>query len=172
MKMKAFKTATTILLAAAMTVASACSSTQSSSGQNNSSASAAADNTPYGKYSSLVTYTLGKDTPSDPRMPNGDTYENNAYTRYLKEKLNIQNKDIFEAQNGDNYNQKVSLAISSGTLPDVMIVNDLSTLKQLVESDMVEDLTQSYNDCASDKLKEIYNSYDGRCLSQLPGYAP
>ena len=49
--------------------------------------------TPYGKYPELVTYTLGKMTgDNNSNMPEGDTYENNVYTRYLRETLNIQNE--------------------------------------------------------------------------------
>ena len=45
-----------------------------------------------------------------------------------------------------------------------MKVSDYSTLKQLVESDMVEDLTQAFEDCATDRIRDIYDSFDGRCL--------
>ena len=62
-----------------------------------------AKTTPFGKYPEEVIYTLGKMTGiNNSNMPKGDTYENNAYTRYLKEKLNIQNKDVFE-ENTDMY---------------------------------------------------------------------
>lgn len=44
--------------------------------------------TPFGKYPETITYTLGKIIgANNSNMPGGDTYENNAYTRYLKEKL-------------------------------------------------------------------------------------
>ena len=122
-----------------------------------------ASTTPYGKYDELVTYTIGKNTPGSPRLPEGDTYEDNAYTRYLKEILNVQNENAFEAANGDAYDQKVSMAIATGDIPDIMKV-DATTLKQLVDNDMIADLTDAYNDCATDKIKEMYNSYSGRAL--------
>ena len=56
-----------------------------------------ASTTPDGKYPELVTYTLGKMTgANNSNLPKGETYENNAYTRYLREYFNIQNKDVFE----------------------------------------------------------------------------
>lgn len=119
---------------------------------------------PFAPYPELVTYTLGKDTQASPNFPQGDNYENNGYTRYLKEKLNVQNENLFEAQSGDDYDRKVSLAITSGELPDIMTVSNVATLKQLVENDLVEDLTESYKNCASDAIKEIYDSFDGRSL--------
>ncbi|OOP74798.1 extracellular solute-binding protein [Clostridium beijerinckii] len=120
--------------------------------------------TPYGKYDELITYTIGKNTPGSPRLPEGDTYENNAYTRYLKDVLNVQNKDEFEAANGDPYDQKVSMSVATGDIPDIMKV-DATTLKQLVDSDMIEDLTDVYKNCATDKIKQMYDSYSGRALA-------
>lgn len=119
---------------------------------------------PYGKYPELITYTLGKMTAdNNSNMPYGDTYENNSYTRYLKEMLNIQNIDAFEAT-GNLYDNMVSMAITDDELPDIMIVQDMDTLKELVQKDMIEDLTKVYQTCASDRIKDIYNSYDGAAL--------
>lgn len=121
-----------------------------------------AKTTPLGKYPKTITYTMAKETTAEARMAEGDTYENNGYTRYLLDKLNIQNENVFEANTTTAYKQKVSLAIASGELPDIMIVNDLSTLDQLVENDLIQDLTDVHNNCMSDKIKEIYDSYNGR----------
>ena len=62
-----------------------------------------AAHTPYGKYPELVTYTLGKIVGSNnANLPVKATYEDNAYTRYLKERLNIQNEDVLEGENSDS----------------------------------------------------------------------
>ena len=83
-----------------------------------------AASTPYGKYPSLVTYTLGKMTgENNSNMPEGDTYEDNVYTRYLREALNIQNEDVFE-ESEEQYTSNVRMAIASRELPDVMVVED------------------------------------------------
>ena len=58
-----------------------------------------AEHSAYGAYPETVTYTLGKIAGTkNSNLPVGDTYENNAYTRYLKKLLNIQNKDVFELE--------------------------------------------------------------------------
>lgn len=117
-----------------------------------------AKTTPFGKYPEEVIYTLGKMTGiNNSNMPKGDTYENNAYTRYLKEKLNIQNKDVFEEDT--DYDNMVSMAITAEDLPDVMVVSDSEQLQMLVEKDLIEDLTDAYENCASDTIKNIYASY-------------
>ncbi len=127
-----------------------------------------AETTAFGKYPELVKYTLGKMTGlNNSNMPEGDTYENNAYTRYLKNKLNIQNKDQFEINESDNYTEAVSMAITAKELPDVMVLDDMSMLPMLVEKDMIEDLTQVYEDCASDRIKAIYASYGEQILDNV-----
>ena len=123
--------------------------------------------TPFGKYPELITYTLGKMTGSNrSNMPVGDTYENNAYTRYIRNLLNIQNINKFEAE-GIYYDNIVSMAISDQDIPDIMIVSDLTILKHLVDSDAIEDLTTSYENCASERIKEIYDSYQGKALEAV-----
>ncbi|GMQ63173.1 type 2 periplasmic-binding domain-containing protein [Vallitalea maricola] len=117
----------------------------------------------HGKYTEEITYTLGRLTVQNSKLPEGDTYENNAYTRYVKEKLNAVCVDAFEA-NGEDYDRQVSLAISSGDLPDMMRVGDKNILDELVENDLIADLTEVYDTYGSDYLKSIYDSYDGRAL--------
>lgn len=59
-----------------------------------------AETTPLGKYPELVTYTLGQmKGANNSNLPDGQTYEDNAYTRYLKKTLNIQNKNVFMERN-------------------------------------------------------------------------
>ncbi|MCM3113841.1 ABC transporter substrate-binding protein [Neobacillus sp. MER 74] len=118
---------------------------------------------PFGKYKETVNYTVGKSTPGIAKLPSGQTYEDNAYTKYLKETLNIQSKNKFEAQDGDAYKQKVSMAVASGDIPDIMAV-DAATLRQLVDNELIADLTDVYESSTSDLVKDMYDSYDGRAL--------
>ncbi len=116
--------------------------------------------TPYGKYPSLVTYTLGKmNGENNSNMPEGDTYEDNVYTRYLRKTLNIQNEDVFE-ENGDQYVTNVEMAITSRQLPDVMVVEDKETLIQLAENGLIADLTDAFENCTSEGIRAMYDSYE------------
>lgn len=115
--------------------------------------------TPYGKYPEQLTYTLGKlSGANNSNLPDGETYENNAYTRLLNERLNVQNQDVFEAMD-EQYTDSVTMVIAQNDLPDMMIVEDLDELQYLVDNDMIADLTDSYNNCMSDTIKNIYGSY-------------
>lgn len=122
--------------------------------------------TPFGRYPEEVVYTLGKMTgANNSNMPQGDTYENNAYTRYLKEKLNVQNIDVFEEST--DYDNTALMAITTEDLPDVMVVSDKEQLQMLIEKNLIEDLTEAYENCASERIKEMYASYGNEILESV-----
>ena len=123
-----------------------------------------AKTTPYGAYPELVTYTLGQMSgANDSNLPEGNTYEDNAYTRYLRKMLNIQNDTIY-MESEDRYDEVVNIIAKDRTLPDVLVVSDRETLKELVENDLVEDLTEVFENCTSPRIKEMYESYGGDLL--------
>lgn len=116
--------------------------------------------TPYGKYPETVTYTLGKISgANNSNLPLGETYEDNAYTQYLKKMLNIQNQDIFEMEDGTSYEQAIEMAIEDNDIPDILVVKGRENLKKLVSRGLVEDLSAVYEECATDRIKEMYESY-------------
>ena len=119
---------------------------------------------PFAPYPETVTYTLGKMTGADnSSMPQGDTYKNNAYTRYLKKTLNVQNQDVFEARD-EQYVTNVEMCIATGNLPDVMVINDQEVLKRLVSQDLIEDLTDAFASCTSSRIRSMYASYGDTVL--------
>lgn len=59
---------------------------------------------------------------------------------------------------GGNYNQKVALAITSGDIPDMMVV-DRIMFKQLLDNDLLAVVTDVYDACISDELREMYDTY-------------
>lgn len=125
--------------------------------------------TPFGAYPETIEYTLGKMTSvNNSNMPENDTYTDNAYTRYIKSVINVQNVDTFEA-NDSQYDTNVSMAISMGSLPDIMVVSSQDEVEQLVGAGLIEDLTESYNNCISDRIRKMYESY-GDSLKDMVTY--
>lgn len=125
--------------------------------------------TPFGAYPETIEYTLGKMTSvNNSNMPENDTYTGNAYTRYIKSVINVQNVDAFEA-NDSQYDTNVSMAISMGSLPDIMVVSSQDEVEQLVGAGLIEDLTESYNNCISDRIRKMYESY-GDSLKDMVTY--
>lgn len=78
---------------------------------------------------------VGQQTQQNLKLPEGDTYEDNAYRRLIEKELGVKVESAFEG-NGDEYDRQVSLAISSGELADVMTVSR-DVLEELVDNDMV-----------------------------------
>lgn len=137
-----------------------------SNGAGNSGASGAGSDgevdeviDPYGKYPEPVEVSIGRAIDPNYKFNGNDTAEDNAYTRWLKDTYNIVVKHAWEAATAD-YNQKVSLAISSNDLPDAMLVNE-SQLKLMVKAGQLADLTEVYEKYASDAVKRIYDSNPG-----------
>lgn len=120
--------------------------------------------TPDGRYSETVTITLGRGDFANSGLPEGESLDNSAWTKYLTEKLNIEVKDEWLTADAETAKQKAAMVLATGDMPDVMIV-DYSTFKQLSQNDMLADLTQAYSLCATDRMKEAYSSYaDNRVL--------
>lgn len=115
------------------------------------------DEAPVNEDGSIVV-TLGQQTSANPKFPQGDSYGDNAYRRLVKEKLGAELESAFEA-NGDDYDRQVSLAIAAGEIPDMMIVGR-DELEELADNDLIADLTEVYEEYASDNIKEIYESFD------------
>lgn len=124
-----------------------------------------AETSPLGKYPELVTYTLGQmKGTNNSNLPEEQTYEDNAYTRYLKKTLNVQNKNIF-MESEERYDEALNILVKDRNLPDIFLVSDRETLEELVENDLIEDLTEVYKSCASDKIQEMYESYGKELLA-------
>lgn len=124
-----------------------------------------AETTPYGAYPELVTYTLAQISgANNSNLPEGDTYEDNAYTRYLRKMLNIQNDTVY-MDTEERYSELVNILVKDQNLPDIMVVTDREILKELVENDLVEDLTEVFEKCTSSRIKEMYESYGDALLN-------
>lgn len=96
---------------------------------------------------------------SDVEYPEGEDSYNNYIVKYLEEQLNVKYVYDFSVDSGSYYT-KVSMAISSNTIPDVMCVS-YGQMKELVEAGVVEDMTDAFYTYASDELLEVMDSTNG-----------
>lgn len=158
-----------VLLAAGMALSScgesgaAGNDSVSDAAGNEAAAVMEAKTTPYGRYPETITYTLAKMTGvNNSNLPEGETYEDNAYTRLIREIINAQNEDVYE-NNGDTYNVGISTMIATGNIADIMVV-DQKTMNAMQKNDQLADLTEVYANCASDRIKDIYASYGEEIL--------
>lgn len=106
-----------------------------------------------------------------------ETFEDNRWSRVYEEELGIKiNYEWVVKGNpdSDQYLQKMNVTLASGEIPDVMPVNAVQ-LKQLVDADLIEDMTDLYEKYASPLLKDILSqegpapfdaaTYDGRLMA-------
>jgi len=104
--------------------------------------------------------------PIDSSLPRGDTAQNNQYTRYLRDKFNINVIVDWTAASGNDYNEKVALSIASNTLPDGLTTGSMQMRKAAV-SGMLYDITDLFNAYASSQVKKIIDSTNGRAKEMV-----
>ena len=121
--------------------------------------------TPYGKYPEAIEMHTAKRASSKPNFVEGDTVEDNAMTRYVQDKLNVKLVVDWEVE-GSEFINKLSLNIVSDDLPDMFTLGagDYLVYKQLLENDKLADLTEAYEKCAGDYMKDVFSSYDNKNL--------
>lgn len=161
MMKKKMQTMLAVAVAASLTFTTGCAS----GGTEPKNTDTAATSEAFGEGETLPV-SLGRQTLQNVTFPEGDSYEDNAYVRMTEKELNIDITDEFEA-NGEDYDRQVSLALSAGELPDMMKIGSLDTLKELYENDLIADLTDVYEEYASDYIKSLYDSYNGRALANV-----
>lgn len=107
----------------------------------------------------------------------GETFEDNRWSRIYQDQLgiNITYDWVVKGNpDSDQYTQKMNVTLVSGDLPDVTPVSAVQ-LKQLVDSDLLEDMTELYDQYASPLLKDILAqegsapfdaaTYDGKLMA-------
>lgn len=105
--------------------------------------------------------------PIDTTLPPGDTAQNNQYTRYLRDKYNINVIVDWTAAEGEDYNQKVALCIASDSLPDGMNVRSHIYMLKAAKSGMLYDITDLFQKYASSQVKKIVDSTQGRAMNMV-----
>ncbi|MCM8901805.1 extracellular solute-binding protein [Caldicoprobacter algeriensis] len=138
---------------------------ESTPSENGSSEGESSGDPAFMKFPKPVDVHIGMSvSPVDKTLPPGDSAQDNQYTRYLRENFNINVIVDWTAAEGENYNQKVSLAIASGDLPDGLVVNDRTYMVRAAKSGLLYDITDLFEKYASKQVKEIMASTQGRAM--------
>jgi putative aldouronate transport system substrate-binding protein len=117
----------------------------------------------YQRYDETVVLTTVKRTDPNAQFPEGDSLDNNVMTRYIKDKINVETKTVWEVD-GTEFINKLSLDIVAGTLPDMFSLNndDYLVYRQLLDNGLLADLTDAYEDNANWYLRDTAASFEGR----------
>ncbi|MFD0674057.1 extracellular solute-binding protein [Cohnella sp. GCM10027633] len=156
---------------------SASSAAPSASAPASESAPASQAIDPNAKYDPPIEITTVRYTDSSFKYKEGESLENNAWTRAYESELGIKLKNLWVVNGeGNQYTQKMNLTITSNELPDFFMV-DAKQLRELAENDQLEDLTQIVADYGSPLTKEMIDrganakiaaSYDGKLVAIPP----
>ncbi len=152
----------------------ACSSAEDKQVDNNGSINTKNDNQsaenmpdgPLGSYPETVTLEIGMEVNSTETFAEGNSFEDNIYTRFIKENINVDVIPAWQAQSGKDYEQKVNLSIASNDLPDAMRVNE-TAFRALAKADMLEDLRPYYDEYASENMKTIFGKTNGKAMESV-----
>lgn len=118
---------------------------------------------PFGKYADPVTISVVKDLGQAAQMfKDGDSLEDNVWTRYFEDAFNIKFNWIWSTTS-EQYSQKVNITITSNDLPDIMKVS-AAQMKMMVDNGQAHDLSECYENYASDFAKEVLTADGGASL--------
>ncbi len=113
---------------------------------------------PLGKYETPIEVTTARSLGSTVTFAEGESLDNNVWYRGYREDLGIVLKNEWTVPEGQ-YGQKMNVSIASGNIPDIVTV-DLTQLQKLIESDMIMDLSDVFEQYASELTKTTL-SMDG-----------
>lgn len=112
---------------------------------------------PFGKYSPEIEVSCVRFNPGvDVKYETGEDINNNGWTKYYKDRLGINLKVVWEAEQSQ-FATKSNIMIASGDIPDVFMA-DVNQFKQLAESDLLADMTSAYESYSSDLTKQVMTS--------------
>ena len=124
------------------------------------------DDRAFKKFDKVVEVHIGEQIdPTDKTLPDGDTADNNQYTRYLLDNYNIKVVADWTAGSVPDFQQKVSLCIASDSLPDAVLAPNRNYLVQASRAGLLADMSDTVNKYASKQVKEIFETTDGRAFS-------
>ena len=98
------------------------------------------------------------------KFADGDSIENNVWTRGYDSELGIKLKYLWVAKGADQGQTKLNVTLASGELPDLMQVNAVQ-LKQLIDAGSIADLTDVYAKYASPEMKDMLTQDGGIGMS-------
>lgn len=120
---------------------------------------------PFGPVAEKITLRVGKSEDASCKYLSGESATDNYFIQYLEDALQIEYSFDFVVPT-DAYATKVSMAIASGEMPDVMTVNPYQ-LQELVEAGAVADLSEAYETYASEDVKGYYASNENKALKNV-----
>jgi putative aldouronate transport system substrate-binding protein len=135
-----------------MMLLSGCGNKEKAVKESETTAPAATPADPMAKYDPPIAVSVIEATSSTRKYPEGDSYQNNVWTRAYEQDLGIK----FEYQwvvDGAQFNDKLNVAIASDDLPELMNI-PYNQFYKLAKAGKLMDISQLYEKYASPQLKQ------------------
>ncbi|MGZ9586603.1 extracellular solute-binding protein [Paenibacillus marinisediminis] len=159
-----------VLLSAMLLTVTACSGNQQANNSPEASKSPSASAVqspeaidPLGKYDPPIELTTIRAIDVEQKYDPGDNIDKNTIYDYYEQKLGIKLKNNWVVNSVSDYDSKLKIAIASNELPDFYKVS-VNDIKQLVDNDMIMDLTELWDKTASQDTKNEFTKDGGRQL--------
>ncbi len=117
---------------------------------------------PLGKYEPAIQLSISRADEGFKFEP-GQSIDKNLVYDFYESDLGVKLTNEWVVPK-EQYEGKLNVAISSGSIPDLVMVNG-TQLKSLIEADMIEDLTEAIGKYASEATREKLNSDGGLALN-------
>lgn len=115
---------------------------------------------PLTPYKEPVTITWGVPASAVQQFNDGDSYDDNEWTRLIKEKLNIDVKVAFSADaSTDAFNNKMNTVLATGEFPDVVKFDNFTYFRQAQEAGYLMDISDVFDKYATDEVKAYRDQY-------------
>lgn len=119
-----------------------------------------AEDGPLTPYDEPVTISWAVQSSAVQQFIDGDTYDDNVWSRLIKEKLNIDLEVAFSADiSTDAYKNKMSVLLASGGFPDVVRWSDRTFFKQAQEAGYLQSINDVFEKYATDEVKAYQTQY-------------
>lgn len=115
---------------------------------------------PLTPYAEPVEITWAVQASAVQQFIDGDTYENNVWSRLIKEKLNIDLKVVLSADiSTDAYKNQMNMLLASGDFPDIVRYDNRTFFNQAIEAGYIQPIGEVFDKYASDAVKQYAVDY-------------
>lgn len=114
---------------------------------------------PAGVSTEPVTISITHRVDAQTKFAEGDSLESNPWSRMIQKLFGVTFEIAWTWSTTDEGNSKYNLALASGDIPDYLETVPINTFVQMVEAGALEDITDAWDQYASDRWKNVFAEY-------------
>ncbi|MCY9670004.1 extracellular solute-binding protein [Paenibacillus alginolyticus] len=159
MKLRGKEVLTTALITS-LIAATACSSKPENSPQPSASATAVAAGAQTPDSKKVLEVSTIREGDPYLKFDAGESFDKNSVYEAYEKDVGVKITNQWIAADTNQYKEKLKIAIASNDIPDFMLV-DATQLQQMIEADMIMDITSVYDKFATPETKKFMQADGG-----------